>query len=150
MEIYDVLRKDHKAVAALFEQIEMTTERALKGRKDLFASLRDQLLAHAHAEQDAFYKPLLARVEETREDRDLLLEAFEEHRVLELVFGDIDGCPVDDERWLSKVTVLREIVEHHVEEEERELFALAREHFSKEESEEIARQMQIRRDELIG
>ena len=150
MEIYEVLKKDHKAVAALFEQIEETTERAQKGRKDLFATLREQLLAHALAEQEVFYKPLLARVEKDREDRDLLLEAFEEHNVLELLFGDIDGCPVDDERWLSKVTVLREIVEHHVEEEEKELFTLAREHFSKEEAQEIARQMQERKDELIG
>ena len=146
MEIYEVLKKDHKAVAELFEQIEKTTERSHKGRKDLFATLRGALLPHAQAEQEVFYKPLLARVEK----RDLLLEAFEEHHVLELMFDDIERCPVDDEGWLAKVTVLREVVEHHVKEEEGELFKVARKHFSKEEAQEIGEKMKARKAALIG
>ena len=146
MEIYEILKKDHKAVAEMFKKIEHTTERAQKGRKDLFATLREQLLAHAKAEQEVLYAPLLARVD----DRSLTLEAFEEHRSIELMFDEVDRCPVDDERWLAKVTVLREIVEHHVEEEEGELFKTARKHFSKEEARDIGELMVARKAELLG
>jgi hemerythrin-like domain-containing protein len=146
MNIYDVLRKDHRAVADIFERIEKTTERAEKGRKDLFATLRAQLSAHARAEEEVFYTPLLERMK----DRSMLLEAFEEHGVLALMCDDIADCPVDDERWLAKVTVLREIVDHHVEEEEDEVFGVARKHFSKEEAEAIAARMTARKAELVG
>ena len=146
MEIYEVLKKDHKAVAEMFKKIEQTSERAQKGRKDLFATLRKQLLAHAKAEQEVLYAPLVERVDE----RELVLEAFEEHRSIELMFDEVGRCPVDDERWLAKLTVLREIVEHHVEEEEGELFKTARKHFSKPEAEEIGERMQARKAELLG
>lgn len=146
MEIYELLRRDHKAVAEMFKKIENTTELESRGRKDLFSTLRAELLAHAQAEQEVLYSPLLERVG----DRDLVLEAFEEHRSIELMFDEVERCPIDDERWLAKLTVLREIVEHHVEEEEGELFKVARKHLSREEAKAIGERMLARKAELVG
>ena len=137
-DFYQVLKQDHRTVADLFEKIEETSEGAGKTRTQLFSKLRDELLAHAHAEQEIFYTTLLDRVD----DRDPLLEAFEEHGVVEKLVADIEGCEPDDERWLAKVVVLKELVEHHVEEEENEIFKTARKELSKEEALELGRKMQ--------
>ena len=137
-DIYQVLKQDHQTVQKLFEQIEGTSDRAQKSRLQLFEQLSGELLAHAHAEQEIFYRTLLDLVE----DRDMLLEAFEEHGVVETLIKDIEGCDPSEERWLAKVTVLKEMVEHHVEEEEKEMFRAAKKVLSAEEARELARRMQ--------
>lgn len=144
MEIYQLLRLDHQNVIELFEELERTPARPAKARSDVYEELRRELLSHAQAEQEVFYTALLDRVE----DRDLVLEAFEEHGVVERMFKDIDACPMNDEKWLAKINVLREIVEHHIEEEESELFKAAREVLSREEAEAIADELDARKAEL--
>ncbi|MGH8311451.1 MAG: hemerythrin domain-containing protein, partial [Steroidobacteraceae bacterium] len=82
MEIYQLLRLDHQNVIELFEELERTPARPLKARTDAYEELRRELLSHAQAEQEVFYTALLDRVP----DRDLVLEAFEEHGVVERLF----------------------------------------------------------------
>jgi hemerythrin-like domain-containing protein len=144
MDVCQLLRLDHQNVLELFEELQRTPARPEKARSDVYEELRRELLAHAQAEQEIFYAALLNRVP----DRDLILEAFEEHGVVERMFKDIDACPVSDEKWLAKVSVLREIVEHHIEEEENELFKTAREVLSRAEAEAIAEEVEARKAEL--
>lgn len=144
MDVYQLLRLDHRNVIGLFEEVERMPARPAKARARAYEELRHELLTHAQAEQEIFYAALLDRVP----DRELLLEAFEEHGVIERMFKDIDACPIDDERWLAKLNVLREMFEQHIEEEESEVFETARDVLSREEAEAIAEEIEARKAEL--
>jgi hypothetical protein len=78
---------------------------------------------------------------EDREEREMWLEAFEEHGVVEKLVADIEACDPTEERWLAKVIVLKEMVQHHVEEEEKELFKAAKKALTKEEARARADEM---------
>ncbi len=79
-----------------------------------------------------------------------MLEAYEEHHVVDMVMAEIANVPFEDETWGAKLTVVKENLEHHIEEEEGEMFKQARDVFSKDELEGLGQRMQTRKDELIG
>jgi len=138
MDAFELLKSDHKKVAGIMEKIDGTTERALKTREELFTQLKTELDIHAKIEETIFY-PVLEKAEESR---DITLEAFEEHRLVKQLLSELASEAKDDERWTAKFTVLKENVEHHVEEEEGELFKKARKVLSKEEIEELGTRME--------
>ena len=144
-DIFELLQQDHQRIRALFKQIQGTSERSLPDRVALFSELRDELSAHAHAEQDTFYHALLERVKK----RDAILEAYEEHAVAEMLLADLETCEPDDERWMAKLSVLHEMVDHHVEEEESEIFREARKILSEQEATELAEAMRMRKAEEL-
>jgi hemerythrin superfamily protein len=133
MSILDLLKQDHKEVSGLLSEMCDTTDRAAKKRAQLFAECKSALMAHSHAELEAFYKPLM----QDGDDEDALLEAQVEHEVVERLLEDISATEPADEKWLAKVTVLQELVEHHVKEEESEIFKLARKAYDKKQLDEI-------------
>ncbi|MCM3903540.1 MAG: hemerythrin domain-containing protein [Pyrinomonadaceae bacterium] len=137
MNAFELLKSDHEKVAGIMEKIEGTTERALKTREELFTQLKTELDMHAQMEETIFY-PIL---EKAKESRDITLEAFEEHRLVKQLLSELAAEAKDDEKWTAKFTVLKENVEHHVEEEEGELFTKARKVLSKEEIEELGTRM---------
>lgn len=138
MKVYALLKQDHKKVKDIFEALEQTTERAAKKRSSLFAELNAELSVHAEAEEALFYP----RVLKPKTTHDMTLEAIEEHKVVKTLLAELDSDPKDTEQWGAKLTVLKEIVEHHVKEEEKELFELAQKVLSGEEAEEIAAEIQ--------
>ena len=138
MDAFTLLKTDHKAVAGLMEKIDATTERALKGREDLFTQLKSELDIHAEIEEKILY-PVLEKAEETH---DISLEAYEEHRLVKQLLGELEGEPKDTEEWTAKFTVLKENVEHHVEEEEGEMFKKARKVLSQEEIDELGARLE--------
>ena len=140
MNIYQLLEKDHDTMSKLFEQIEETSTDARKPG-ELFSTLRAELLAHLQAEQEVFYSALLRRVD----DQDLLLAAFEEHALVEKLIRDVESCAAQEPRWKEKLVGLKDLVEHHVEIGEHEIFDMARKHLAKEEAEELALRMQAAR-----
>jgi hypothetical protein len=144
--IFDLIEQDHRDVEALFKEIEEMPDRAGEERAEIFGRLRSDLLAHAHAEQATLYTTLLERAEDG-DEREKWLEAFEEHGVVEKLVKDIDQCDPTDERWIAKVTVLKEMVEHHVEEEETELLKAAKKELTKEEARALADEMRERKAE---
>jgi hypothetical protein len=138
MDAFELLKSDHEKVAGIMDKIEATTERALKTREELFTQLKTELDIHAKIEEEIFY-PVLEKADESR---DITLEAFEEHRVVKRLLSELDTDAKDDEHWTAKFTVLKENVEHHVEEEEGELFKKARKVLSKEEIEDLGTRME--------
>lgn len=138
MDAFELLKSDHEKVAGLLEKIDGTTERALKTREGLFTQLKSELDVHANIEETIFY-PVLEKAEESR---DITLEAFEEHRIVKQLLNELEAEAKDDETWTAKFTVLKENIEHHVEEEEGELFKKARRVLSKEEIEELGTRME--------
>ena len=144
MNAFTLLKEDHQKVSGIFEKLEETTERAEKTRTELFAQLQQELEIHAHIEETIFY-PELKREAETRE---IVLEGFEEHHVIKLLLKELESLPVDTEQWTAKLKVLKENVEHHVEEEEQEMFQKARQVLSEEQINQLGEQMEEERKRL--
>lgn len=138
MDAITLLKEDHKKVSGIFEKLEPTTERGVKTRDELFAQLKQELDVHAHIEETIFY-PVLKQEAETR---DITLEGYEEHHVIKTLLGELAETPADTEQWGAKLKVLKENVEHHVEEEEDDMFKTAREVFTKEKFEELGARME--------
>ena len=138
MNAFQLLKEDHQKVSGIFQQLEPTTERAEKTRTELFARLQEELDIHAKIEESVFY-PAIKQAAETRE---IVLEGFEEHHVVKMLLKELDAVPVDTEQWTAKLKVLQENVEHHVEEEEGEMFQKSRQVLSEEQIKELGEQMQ--------
>lgn len=113
MNILDELKKDHEEVKALFEQ--MTAGQA---SDKLFAKLKEEITNHSKAEEKVLYTSLKS----DEEIRDTVLEGYEEHHVAAVVLRELDRNSRESERWQAKLKVLQEIIDHHVEEEEGEIF----------------------------
>jgi hemerythrin superfamily protein len=131
--IYTLLKTDHETVSGLFEQMEASEDSATRVR--LVAKLKSELMAHAQAEDVVFYQPLKA----AEATRDLILEAEEEHRVVTRLLGELERLSAENEKWKARLTVLKELVEHHVEEEEGEMFKKARGTFDAAQERELGR-----------
>jgi hypothetical protein len=138
MDAITLLKTDHEKVSGIFEKLEETTESAEKTREELFAQLKQELDLHAHIEETIFY-PVLKKSEETR---DITMEGIQEHHVVKVLLRELDAMGVGSETWTAKLKVLKENVEHHVEEEEEDMFKSAREVLSKEQLEELGALME--------
>ena len=144
MDAFTLLKDDHNKVAALFEQIEPTTERAVKTREEAFGKLKEELDIHAHIEEKILY-PVLKKEGETR---DITFEGVEEHHVIKMLLAELAGMPVDSEVWTAKAKVLQENVEHHVEEEETKMFKLGREVLTKEQIEDLGTKLEAEKTKV--
>jgi hypothetical protein len=144
MDALELLEEDHAKVKKLLGEIEPTTERGVKTREELFTTLRRELEVHEAIEEEIFYPAL----KEHPKAKELVLEAYEEHNVVDMVMGEIEGVDYSDETWGAKFTVLKENLEHHIEEEESEMFKQARSVFDDEELVELGDRMSLRKDQL--
>ena len=146
MNPYELLKEDHKKVADILEKLEKTTERASKTREDLFNRLSNELERHAAVEEQVFY-PLLKEASETR---DITFEALEEHRVVKKLLRELSSTPKDSEEWTAKLAVLKENVEHHVEEEEGEMFKKARKVLDNKQAQELGERIRAAKTKLAA
>ena len=146
MDAFTLLKNDHKTVAALFEKIEPTTERAVKTREEAFGRLKQELDVHAHIEEKILY-PVLKKEAETR---DITFEGLEEHHVIKMLLAELAGMAVDSEAWTAKAKVLQENVEHHVEEEETKMFKLAREVLTEEQIADLGTRLEAEKNKVIA
>jgi hemerythrin-like domain-containing protein len=142
MNAITMLKQDHDAVKKLLDELESTTERGVKTRQELFARLKSDLTVHEVIEEEIFYPAL----REHPKAKDIVLEAYEEHNVVDSIMGEMSALPVDDETWGAKATVMKENIEHHIEEEEGEMFKQARRVFDEAELEELGARMAARRE----
>src|SRR5688500_16664631 len=131
MNALDLLEEDHKKMKKLLEELDSTTERGVKTREELFAKVRKELKIHETIEEEILYPAL----KEHPKAKEIVLEGYEEHHVADVILGELEGVAVDDERWGAKFSVLKENIEHHIEEEEDEMFKKARQAFDKAELE---------------
>ncbi len=137
-QIYELLEKDHREVQSLLQQIEDALEdEDFDHAEDLFQKAKAELTAHSKAEEEVFYEPLkVVSLEE--EGEELAWEGEEEHHVVALLLNELSRLGADEDAWKAKLKVLSELVDHHIEEEEGEIFEEARKCFSDEDAEEIA------------
>jgi len=121
MKATDILKKQHREVKALFKKVEDTEDS--RGRKQLLEQITQALKLHTRLEEEIFYPAV--RGLETRKAEEMVAEALEEHHVVDLVLQDLPNVDPQDERFEAKMTVLSELVEHHADEEEEEMFKSA-------------------------
>ena len=121
-EFFDLLRQDHERVRALFKTIKNSTSTQITLREEFFGKLEQELLIHMEAEERFFYTAL----EQHDEARAEVLVGYEEHQVVRIIIGTFNSLAVDDERWPAKLMVLSRLVRQHMDEEEHELFKLAK------------------------
>jgi len=100
---------------------------------------------HEAIEEEIFYPAL----KEHPKAKELVLEAYEEHNVVDLVMREIESVPVEDETWGAKLPVMKENVENHIEEEESEMFKQARQVFNEQELSQLGDRMAARKEELL-
>jgi Hemerythrin HHE cation binding domain len=146
MDALTLLKADHDKVKRLLTELGSTTERGVKTREDLFSRLHRELEVHESIEEEIFYPAL----KEHPKAKELVLEAYEEHHVVDNVMGELHSTPVDDETWGAKLTVMKENVQHHIEEEEQEMFQQARQIFDVKELDLLGQRMEARKRELLG
>lgn len=145
MDVFKLLKADHQKVAGILEKLEQTTGRAAKTRQELFEKLNLELGAHAYAEERVLY-PAAKEVDDTRE---IGFEAVEEHKIVKTLLSELSALPSDSEEWEAKLSVLKENVQHHVKEEEHELFPKFRKALSKEEAEAMAGEIEEAKQEFL-
>ena len=137
MNAFDLLMLDHQKVSGIFDQLEMNDGGAAGSREQLFRQLKNELDVHAHVEETIFY-PALKEAEETRE---LIAEAYNEHAAVKDLLAELEAMSPGDGGWDDLLAELRENVEHHVEEEENDLFEQARLVLTSEQAEELGERM---------
>ena len=114
--------------------------------EQLFAQLREELELHAHAEERVWY-PALREAEGTQE---LVEEALDDHELVQDLLDELAASRMDDEAWIEKLEVLDEHVEDHIEEEEGDIFDVARQLFSVEQAAELAQRWQMAKQEHMA
>ena len=133
----EILEREHRRFEDLLKQGEETTERARTARRELLATLTAELNAHELMEEKVLYPALQSHPQA----HDIVLEGYEEHHVADLIVEELHAVATNDEQWGAKFKVLKENIEHHIEEEEGEMFRAARGIFSHEELQELAARM---------
>lgn len=116
MNALELLKQDHEKVADLFAQVESTKDQ--KKHHQLFEKIKAELEAHTHIEETILYPAL----EQHAGLKDITLEAYEEHRQIKTLLSEITALSDGSKRFDAKLKVMGENVEHHVEEEENEMF----------------------------
>jgi len=133
----ELLEREHRRFETLLKAGEETTERARATRRELLATLTAELNAHELMEEKVLY-PALQTQPQTRE---VVLEGFEEHHVADLIVKELHAVATNDEAWGAKFKVLKENIEHHIQEEEGPMFRTARGVLSREALQEMGVQM---------
>jgi len=150
MDAIRLLTDDHDALKKLLDEIKVTTDRAEKTRGELFSRIKMELTVHEVIEEEIFYPAL----KEHPRAKEIVLEGYEEHHVVDEIMSELEGLDPTDESFGPKAKVMAENIEHHIEEEEGEMFKHARQVFDPDElaqlGERMAQRKKSAREELFG
>lgn len=133
-----VLKADHDEVKKLFAEYDELGDQENTGKQGVVKQICHELTVHASIEEEIFY-PRVRRA--GSEEKDEVLEGIEEHRLIKELVGELEGMSPDAEAFDAKVKVLKEQVEHHVEEEEDEMFPHVRKAIDAAELERLGEQL---------
>ncbi len=143
MDALTLLKSDHDKVKRLLGELEGTQDGSK--REELFTTIKGEMTVHEIIEEEIFYPELKAHPNA----KDMVLEGYEEHHVVDELMGELEGLPVEDERWGPKAKVMKENIEHHIGEEEGGMFDAARKVFDDSELDELGTRMQTRKTEAM-
>jgi hypothetical protein len=136
MNAIDLIQKDHDDMRVLMTRA--VTAEGEGRREELLQRLRTELVAHERMEEEVFYPPL----RDNPRTHDIVLEGYEEHHVADGILDELLEVPPDTDIWHAKMKVLKESIEHHMKEEEDEMFGKARKVLSDDQLRELGDRME--------
>lgn len=142
-----LLKEDHEKVRGLLEKLDNTTERASATRQKLLTQIEKEVKIHTTIEEEIFY-PAFREAAEKKDDEEMFFEAAEEHHVVDLVMPELKKTDPTSPVFGAKAKVLKELIEHHADEEEKEMFPRAKKLMSKEELRDLGERLQERKKAL--
>ena len=140
MNALDLMLNDHEALKQLLEKA--GNEEQPEAREQLLGTIRAELAAHEQMEEQVFY-PALQKHDEAK---DIVLEGVQEHHVADVILDELMAVSADSDVWKAKMKVLKENIEHHIEEEEGEMFEQAEQMLGSQQLEELGTRMRAVRD----
>ncbi len=152
MTIYEALKKDHKKVHTLLDQLVAFSESENSDRwKRVIDEIRDELIPHARAEEALLYNPL----RDSEQGKSEAWHGYREHAMAETELRALQAMKAIDVNWTTLAKKLRQDILHHVQEEEGKIFAAAQRLFSDEEARQIGRAFEelkpvIRKESFTG
>lgn len=145
MDIYDALRQDHETVKDLLKKLQNTAEDDASARETLLATLRDMLEIHTTFEEEVFY-PAVA---ERQEAKDEIADAIDEHDEAMTMVEELEDMDDDSPEWTEQLTMLSDALHLHIEEEETEIFDMARETIERQRAEQMAKDYARQKQERL-
>jgi len=142
-----LLKQDHQNVRQLLKKLESAEEG--DERLELFSQIENELKVHTQIEEEIFY-PAFHQASEGEKDEHLYYEAIEEHHLVDMVLPEISETDENSDEFAAKAKVLKDLVEHHAEEEETEMFPKARKLMDSSELKQLGEQLEERKMELMG
>lgn len=143
MDIYHYLKKDHREVSELLDQI--SASRSPQKREELLAEVHELFLQHSEAEEATFY----AALEKYPAMKETIEHAREEHKLAERFLEDLEEPPEDRTAWNKAFGELKESILHHIQEEEGNIFKQAKKHLSSEEAKQLATDMKEMKQKMM-
>jgi len=144
MDIYNYLKKDHRKVADLMDQV--VASHIPAERKKLFEKIKQELTLHADTEEVTFYQAIKDATE-SQNVQEKMEHADEEHTEIRDFLEELSTIPVQDEDWIEKFGEFKHSVSHHVEEEEGDIFEKAKKYLSDKQAKDLAAEMEALKQE---
>ena len=142
-----LLTQDHDKVRKLFKRFEASALRG--GGEDILKQIESELKIHTQIEEEIFY-PAFKEAVHGKKDEHLYFEALEEHHVVDMVLPEVKGTEEGSDEFAAKGKVLKDIVEHHAEEEETQMFPKARRAMGMAQLREIGQRLEMRNRQLMS
>lgn len=140
MNAIDLLKADHEKVKAILTQLSESTDRAVKKRTDLIDKLEMEISIHTQLEEQILYPAFKAAG--GKDEAEMYYEAKEEHRTVDsLVLPDLKATDPTTPEFAGRVKVVKELLEHHIEEEETDMFPKAKKLLGKSKLDQLGDQM---------
>lgn len=147
MNAIDLLKADHEKVKGILSQLSESTDRALKKRVELIEKLELEITIHTQLEEQILYPAF--KDAGGKEQAEMYYEAKEEHRTVDsLVLPDLKATDPSTPEFAGRVKVVKELLEHHIEEEETEMFPQAKKLLGNAKLQELGAEMEIMKASL--
>lgn len=144
MLIYDALKKDHDKLKPLLAELIEVAKADKSTRDRVIEQIRDELIPHARAEEAVFYNSL----REIDDTRDLVVHGYTEHAEAEAMLRGLQAMEVVNADWTKLATKLKEAIEHHIRDEEGEIFSAAKQVLAVEEAQMMAQAFEQMKPEI--
>lgn len=147
MDIYSYLKKDHRLVEDLMEQV--ITAQDPDQREELFEQIKQELTLHADTEEETFYKAV-EKATRSQAVGEQMEHAHGEHDEIREYLEKLSDLSPDDEEWIEQFGEFKHAVTHHVEEEEGEIFEKAKKYLNDKQAKELASEMEALKQKQKG
>ena len=144
MDIYEVLTEDHREVQKMLNRLSGTSENAVKTREEVFGQLKELLIAHSKAEAKVFYPAV-----DDDQDHELIDEARHAHDEVEQLLDEMSKMDCGSREWSDKFRTLKQSVEAHVRDEERQIFKEAHRMLDEDDADSIGDEMEEEEEKLL-